>query len=161
MISIYLFIWLSLSLCVPKCMLLSLLLLKKLFSASCPCWCYPLSGADCLLCFFNETLSLHRLITHKIRRWCHAPISHATKNFEVHLLLFFKTIFLSSYLYPENSKGTLVIICSMNMGYEIFIWHCQDSNSQPVPFAICLISLTSHLLTLSIFFLFRISFQDL
>ena len=31
----------------------------------------------------------------------------------------FKTIFLSSHMYPENPEGTQVIVGSMNMGYDI------------------------------------------
>ena len=37
-------------------------------------------------------------------------------------------------MYPENPEGTQVIVGSMNMGYIIlYIRHCQESNSQPVP----------------------------
>ena len=37
-------------------------------------------------------------------------------------------------MYPENPEGTQVIVGSMNMGYlYIYIRHCQESNSQPVP----------------------------
>ena len=32
-------------------------------------------------------------------------------------LYFFNTIFVSSHMYPENPKGTQVIVGSMNMGY--------------------------------------------
>ena len=31
---------------------------------------------------------------------------------------FFKTIFVSSHMYPENPEGTQVIVGSMNMGYD-------------------------------------------
>ena len=31
---------------------------------------------------------------------------------------FFKHIFVSSHMYPENPKGTQVIVGSMNMGYD-------------------------------------------
>ena len=37
-------------------------------------------------------------------------------------------------MYPENPEGTQLIVGSMNMGYIIYIWHCQESNSQPVLF---------------------------
>ena len=37
-------------------------------------------------------------------------------------------------MYPENHEDTQVIVGSMNMGYIIlYIRHCQESNSQPVP----------------------------
>ena len=45
---------------------------------------------------------------------------------------FFNTIFVSSHMYPENPEGTQVIAGLINMGY-IYIRHCQESNSQPVP----------------------------
>ena len=32
-------------------------------------------------------------------------------------LFFFNTIFVSSHMYPENRKGTQVIVGSMNIGY--------------------------------------------
>ena len=32
-------------------------------------------------------------------------------------IFFFNTIFVSSHIYPENPKGTQVIVGSMNMGY--------------------------------------------
>ena len=47
------------------------------------------------------------------------------------LLYFFKHNFCVK---PENPEGTQVIVGSMNMGYIIlYIRHCQESNSQPVP----------------------------
>ena len=45
--------------------------------------------------------------------------------------VFFNTIFVSSHMYPENPEGTQVIVGSMKHG--IYIRHCQESNSQPVP----------------------------
>ena len=45
---------------------------------------------------------------------------------------FFNTTFVSSYMYPENPVGTHVIVGSLNE-HGIYIRHCQESNSQPVP----------------------------
>ena len=45
---------------------------------------------------------------------------------------FLNTIFVSSHINPENPEGTRVIVGSMNL-YRIYIRHCQESNSQPVP----------------------------
>ena len=45
---------------------------------------------------------------------------------------FSNTIFVSSHMYPENPEETQVIVGSMNLVY-IYIRHCQESNSQPVP----------------------------
>ena len=39
--------------------------------------------------------------------------------------------YVSSHIYPENLERTQVIVGSMNM--VIYIRHCQESNSQPVP----------------------------
>ena len=33
------------------------------------------------------------------------------------IFFFFNTIFVSSYMYPENPEGTQVIVGSKNMGY--------------------------------------------
>ena len=33
---------------------------------------------------------------------------------------FFNIIFVSSHMYPENPKGTQVILGSVNMGYDIY-----------------------------------------
>ena len=35
-----------------------------------------------------------------------------------------------------KAEGTQVIVGSMNMGYILFIRHCQESNSLPVPFQV-------------------------
>ena len=47
------------------------------------------------------------------------------------LLFFLNTIFISSHMYPENPKGTQVIISSVNMGYDIYIRCNQDTNTKP------------------------------
>ena len=45
--------------------------------------------------------------------------------------IFLDTILLSSHMYPENPKGTQVIISFNEHGK--YIRHCRESNSQPVP----------------------------
>ena len=37
-------------------------------------------------------------------------------------------------MYPENPEGTQVIVGSMNnVEHGIYILHCHESNSEPVP----------------------------
>ena len=47
-------------------------------------------------------------------RNCHRHLEEGTMA----PLFFFNTIFVSSHMYPENPKGTQVIVGSMNMGYD-------------------------------------------
>ena len=55
--------------------------------------------------------------------------------FPYFLKTFFNKILVSSYMYPENPGGTQVTVGSMNMDMVYnYIRHCQESNSQPVPF---------------------------
>ena len=42
-------------------------------------------------------------------------------------------MFVASHMYPANPEEIKVIVGSMNMGYKIYIRHCQEPNSQPVP----------------------------
>ena len=49
---------------------------------------------------------------------------------KVYVESFFNAIFVSSHMYPENPKGTQVIVGSVNIGY---ISDTAKSNSQPVP----------------------------
>ena len=62
-------------------------------------------------------------------------MNRSLKHFsaEYYVWLFLNTILVSSHIYPENPEGTQVIVGSMNMGYGLYIRHCQESNSQPVP----------------------------
>ena len=44
-------------------------------------------------------------------------------SFNLNMTIFkknFKTIFVSSHMYPENPEGTRVIVGSLNMGYDIY-----------------------------------------
>ena len=54
-----------------------------------------------------------------------------SKKWKLGPRVFFKTIFVSSHMYPENPEGTQVNRRLNEHG--IYIRHCQESNSQPVP----------------------------
>ena len=45
--------------------------------------------------------------------------------------MFVKIIFASSHIHTENPEGTQVILCSMNMGSDIYLTLYWDSNLQP------------------------------
>ena len=60
-----------------------------------------------------------------------STIEHAwTDNLTIYLFIFFNTIFVSSHMYPETRRYP----SNRRLNeHGIYIRHCQESNSQPVP----------------------------